>query len=143
VADNEFSQGVSETTDLAEETGRRLSEAAQRGISEVTDLVDTTGRRLTEAAQRGASDTIDRAEATGRRLNQAAEGMLDDALRTYQTFFNFQGAKRMAEAYIAVNERMMKESLESARRLIELWFDGARRWWQVAEEGRRDVTSGD
>jgi hypothetical protein len=88
------------------------------------------------------SDTIDRAEATGRRLNQAAEGMFDDALRSYQTLFSFQGARRMAEVYIEFNERMAKESLESAHRFIELWFDGARRLWQAAEERRREGSSG-
>jgi hypothetical protein len=32
--------------------------------------------------------------------------------------------------------------LESSRKLIELWFDGARRLWQIAEERRREATSG-
>ena len=113
-----------------------------QAVSETTNLVDATGHRLGQAAQRGISETTDRAEATGRRLNQAAEGMFDDALRTYQTFFSFQGAKQIAEVFIEFNERMAKESLESDRKLIELWFNGVRRLWQIAEERRREVTSG-
>jgi hypothetical protein len=113
-----------------------------QAVSESTNLVDATGHRLGQAAQRGVSETTDRAEATGRRLSQAAEGIFDDALRTYQTFFSFQGAKQIAEVCIEFNERMVKESLDSDRKLIELWFNGARRLWQVAEERRREVIIG-
>jgi SpoU rRNA methylase family enzyme len=139
---SEFSQALSETTNLVDATGHRLGQAAQRGVSETTDRAEEMGRRLTEAAQRGVSEATDRAEATGRRLNQTAEGMFDDALRTYQTFFSFQGAKQIAEVFIEFNERMAKDSLESNRRLIELWFNGVRKLWHMAEESRREVTSG-
>ena len=139
---SEFSQALSETTNLVDATGHRLGQAAQRGISETTDRAEEMGRRITEAAQRGVSEATDRAEATGRRLNQTAEGMFDDALRTYQTFFSFQGAKQIAEVFIEFNERMAKDSLESNRRLIELWFNGVRKLWHMAEESRREATSG-
>ena len=139
---SEFSQALSDTTNLVDATGHKLGQAAQRGISETTDRAEEVRRRITEAAQRGVSEATDRAEATGRRLNQTAEGMFDDALRTYQTFFSFQGAKQIAEVFIEFNERMAKESLDSNRKLIELWFNGVRRLWQMAEERRREVTSG-
>ena len=139
---SEFSQVLSDTTNLVDATGHRLDQAAQRGISETTDRAEEVGRRITEAAQRGVSEATDRAEATGRRLNQTAEGMFDDALRTYQTFFSFQGAKQITEVFIEFNERMAKESLDSNRKLIDLWFNGVRKLWQMTEEGRREVTSG-
>jgi hypothetical protein len=110
-----------------------VSNEVSRGVSETLHLVDAMGHRLNQAAQRGASETIDRAEATRHRLNQAAEGMFDDVLRAYQTFFSFREARRIAEAYIEINERMAKESLDFNRRFIELWFEGARKLWQAAE----------
>jgi hypothetical protein len=48
--------------------------------------------------------------------------------------FSFQGARRLSEAYIEMNERVAKESLDFNRRLIELWFEAARKLWQAAEE---------
>ena len=115
----------------------------ERGVSETMDLVDATGHKLNQATQQGVSDRIDCARATGQRLNQAAEGMFDDVLRACQTFFTFRGTRRIAEAYIDLNERMAKESLESNRRFTELWFDGVRKLWQAAEEGRREVAHAD
>jgi hypothetical protein len=139
---SEFAQAISETTNLVDATGHKLGQAAQRGVSETTNRAEETGRRLTEVAQRGVSEATDRVEATGRRLSQAAEGIFDDALRTYQTFFSFQGAKQIAEVFIEFNERMAKESLDSDRKLIELWFNGVRRLWQMTEERRREVNIG-
>lgn len=136
---NEVSRGASEAMDLVDATGQRINQAAQRGISESLDRSEATGQKLSQAAQRGASETIDRAEASGRRLNQTAEAMFNDMLRVYETFFSFEGAKRLAEAYIEMNQRMAKESLDYNHRYVEMWFDGARKLWQVADEGRGQV----
>ena len=143
MADNstDVSRGVSETMDLVDATGQRVNQAAQRGISETLDRSEATGQRLGQAAQRSASETIDRAEASGRQLSQTAEAMFNDMLRVYETFFSFEGAKRISEVYIDVNQRMAKESLDYNHRFLELWFDGARKLWQVADEGRRQVTN--
>jgi gas vesicle protein len=138
---NETSRGASETMDLVDATGQRVNQAAQRGMSETLDRTEATGQRLSQAAQRGATETIDRAEASGRRLSQTAEAMFNDMLRVYETFFSFQGAKRIAEAYIDVSQRMAKESLDYNHRFVDLWFDGARKLWQVTDEGRREVTN--
>jgi hypothetical protein len=137
---NESSQGASETN-LVDATGQRINQAAPRGISETLDRTEATGQRLNQVAQRGATETIDRAEASGRRLSQTAEAMFNDMLRVYETFFSFQGAKRIAEAYIDVSQRMAKESLDYNHRFVDLWFDGARKLWQVTDEGRRQVTN--
>lgn len=136
---NEVSRGASESMDLVDATGQRLNQAAQRGISETLDRSEATGQRLSQAAQRGASETIDRAETTGRKLSQTAEALFNDMLRLYETLFSFQGAKRLAEAYIDMNQRMAKESLDYNHRFVDLWFDGARKLWQTADEGRRQV----
>lgn len=140
-ASNEVSRAASETMDLVDAAGQRLNQAAQRGISETLDRSEATGQRLSQAAQRGASETIDRAEASGRRLSQTAEAMFNDMLRVYETFFSFEGAKRLAETYMDMNQRMAKESLDYNHRFVELWFDGARKLWQAADEGRRQVSN--
>ncbi|MBV8360588.1 MAG: hypothetical protein JO189_22040 [Deltaproteobacteria bacterium] len=138
---NEISRGASETVDLVDATGQRINQAAQRGISETLDRTEATGQRLNQAVQRGATETIDRAEASGRRLSQTTEALFNDMLRVYETLFSFEGAKRIADAYIDVSQRMAKESLDYNHRFIEQWFDGARKLWQVADEGRRQVTN--
>lgn len=136
---NDFSRSVSESIDLVDATGRRVNEAAQRGASESIDRAEATGRKLNQAVQRGASETIERTEATRQKLSQAAEEMFNDALRAYQALFSFRGVRRIAETYIDINERMARESFEFNRRLMELWFDGARKSWQAAEEERSAV----
>jgi cell division septum initiation protein DivIVA len=142
MADVSNERGVSETMDLVDATGHKLNQATQQGVSETIDRAETTGRRLSEATQRNVSETIDRAEATGHILNQAAEETFDDMLRAYQTFCTFRGTRRIAEAYIDMNARMAKESLDFSRRFSELWFDGVRKLWQATEEGRREITNG-
>ena len=137
---NEISREASEATDLVDATGQRFNQTVSRGISETLDRAEATGQRLNEAAQRGATETIDRAEASGRRLSQTAEAMFNDMLRVYETFFSFQGAKQIAEAYIDVSQRMAKESLDYNQRFVDQWFDGARKLWQVTDEGRREIT---
>jgi hypothetical protein len=112
-----------------------------RTVSESVDRAETMGRRVGQATQRSFSETLDRAEASGQRLNQTAQGLLDEMSLGYQTLFSFRGARKLAEAYIEVNERMAKESLDFNRRFVELWFEGARKFWQAAEEGRREATS--
>lgn len=138
---NELSRAASETMHLVDATGQRVNQAAQRGISETLDRTEATGQRLSQAAQRGATETIDRAEESGRRLSQTAEAMFNDMLRIYETFFSFQSAKQIADAYIDVSQRMAKESLDYNHRFVDLWFDGARQLWQVTDEGRRQVTN--
>jgi ribonucleotide reductase alpha subunit len=138
---NEISRDASETTDLVDATGQRFNQTAQRGISETLDRAEATGQKLNEAAQRGATETIDRAEASGHRLSQTAEAMFNDMLRVYETFFSFQGAKQIADAYLDVSQRMAKESLDYNYKFVDRWFDGARKLWQVIDEGRREVAN--
>jgi hypothetical protein len=137
---NETNRTADETAELVDATGQKFSQAAQRGASDAIDRSEATTQRWNEATQRGASDTIARAEATGRRLNQTAEGMFNDTLRFYQTLFSFQGARRLAETWIEVNEQLAKESVDFNLRFIGLWFDGARKLWQAADEGRKQMT---
>jgi hypothetical protein len=99
------------------------------------DIVDSTGRTLNQAAQRGVSETLEQAEAAGQMFNRAARGMVDSVSRAYQMMFSFSGARRMSVAYLEMNERLAKESLDFNRRFVELWFDGARKLWKAAEEG--------
>ena len=137
---DQISGAASDTMDLVDANGQRINHGAQRGIADTIDRAEATGQRLSQAAQRGATETIDRAEASGRRLSQTAEAMFNDTLRLYETFFGFQGAKRIADAYMDVSQRMAKESLEYNHRFVELWFDGARKLWQVTDEARRQAT---
>lgn len=136
---NEDSRGVSETTELVDATGQRLIQANQRTFSEALDRSEAIGQRFNQAAQRGASETIDRAEASGRRLSETAQVIFNDMLRAYETFFGFDGAKRIAQTYIDLNERMAKESLDFNNRFVQLWLDGARKFWQAAEERRQQI----
>jgi hypothetical protein len=112
-----------------------------RSATETMDLVDSAGRALNQEAQRGISATLNRAEAAGRKLDQAATGIADSILRGYQMMFSFRAARRLSEAYMEMNERMARESIDFNRRLVELWFDGTRKLWQAAEEGQREATN--
>jgi hypothetical protein len=62
--------------------------------------------------------------------------MFNDMAITYRALWTFQGSRRLAQAFIEMNERMAKESLNFTHRYVELWFDGVRKMWQAAEEGR-------
>ena len=137
---DESSRDIRNTMDLVDATGQKLNQAAQRGISETLDSSEATRQKLSQAAHRGATATIDRPEASGIRLCQTTEAMFNDMLRLYETVFGFEGAKRIADAYMDMSQRMAKESLEYNHKFIELWFEGARKLWQVTDEGRRQAT---
>ena len=137
---DQISRAAADTMDLVDANGQRINQAAQRGISEIIDRTEATGQKLSQAAQRGLTETIERSEASGRRLSQTAEAMFNEMLRVYETFFSFQGAKRITDAYMDASQRMAKESLEYNQRFVDLWFDGARKLWQVTDEARRQAT---
>ena len=124
------------------DVNQEINQENSRRVSETTELVDETGRRLNQAARRGISETLDRAEAAQRTFSQTAQEIVDSISRSYQMMFSFQEARRMSEAYIEMNERMVKESLEFNRRFAELWFEGVRKLWQAADEGQRDAKHG-
>ncbi|HJU12285.1 MAG TPA: hypothetical protein VJ728_15485 [Candidatus Binataceae bacterium] len=136
---NEDSPGVSETMELVDATGQRLNQANQRGFSEALDSSEAIGQRFSQATQRGASETIDRAEASGRRLGETAQVIVNDMVRAYETFFGFDGAKRIAQTYIDLSERMAKESLDFNNRFVQLCIDGARKFWDSVEYPRQQI----
>ena len=87
----------------------------------------------------GVSESLDRAEAAQRKAAQTARGMFENLSDMYGSFLSLTGTRRMAEVYIDTSERIANETLDYGRKCIELSAGGARRFWQVAEEQRREA----
>ena len=87
----------------------------------------------------GISESFDRAESAQRRVAQTARGMFESFSDMYGPFLSLSGTRRMAEVYIDTSEKIANETLDYGRRFVELSAGGARRFWQVAEEERRET----
>lgn len=87
----------------------------------------------------GISDSFDRAESAQRHAAQTARGMLENLSDVYGSLMSLTGTRRIAEVYIDTSEKIANETLDYGRKFIELSAGGARRFWQVAEEQRRET----
>ncbi len=87
----------------------------------------------------GISESFDRAGSAQRKATQTARGMFENLSDVYGSFLSVTGARRIAEVYIDTSEKLAHETLDYSRRFVELSVGGARRFWQVAEEQRRET----
>lgn len=90
----------------------------------------------------GISESFDRAEAAQRKATQTARGMFETFSDMYGSFLSLNGTRKMAEVYIETSEKIANETLDYGRKFVELSAGGARRFWQVAEEQRREARQG-
>ena len=99
------------------------------------------GKKMAENKDlsQGISESFDRAESAQRRAAQTARGMFESFSDMYGSFLSLNGTRRMAEVYIDTSEKIANETLDYGRKFIELSAGGARRFWQVAEEQRREA----
>jgi len=87
----------------------------------------------------GISESFDRAESAQRKATQTAKGMFENLSDVYGSFLSLTGTRRMAEVYIDTSEKIANETLDYGRKFVELSAGGVRRFWQVAEEQRREA----
>lgn len=87
----------------------------------------------------GIAESMNKAESAGRQMTQTARGMFENLSDMYGTLFSLNGSRKIAEVYIDTGEKIAHETLDFGRKFVELSAGGARRFWQVAEEQRREA----